>query len=84
MNPNMVNRKGASPVLLPHVLPRQLVHHVDLHHGMGEAQVCLQPVRPVDVHAQHQAVIQGRSLRQLCLRLLGLHHHWVDTFKYIQ
>lgn len=47
-----------SPVLFLHVVSRAFVNNVDLHHRVWHQEVVLQPIRSVDKHPQHKAVVK--------------------------
>ena len=67
------NQRRDLRVLLLHILVGCFIHHMDLHHGVRHQQVCLQPVRAVNVDSQHQAVIKHGTCGEidLCLAILG-------------
>lgn len=64
----MLNQQcDVSPVFFLHILPCDFIHNVDLHHGVWDEQVALEPIRSVDVHSQNKAVIKRGFLWCFCL-----------------
>lgn len=69
-------RSPFSPVFFLHILSSDVIHNMDLHHGVWDEQVVLEAIWSVDVHSQHEAVVKRWPLWSFSVSFTLFFDNW--------